>query len=417
MHRSEGDPSAAAAAGRGIVLLICCLAALPTITLSLTQTLYGGLMTDIRAMLELGGFGAGLMSAAFNLPAVLLQPGAGALVDRLGARRTLVAATIGYGGCSAWFALSGSAPAATAARFVMGAFGAFLYPAFISVVVRLVAADGRQRAIGWMQLAVGTAGIAASLLATPVLASDTWRVALGGPAFTALPISIALWALLAHPLLRGPRAAGGTAPPLGLSQVLAIPDIRRACFVAAGTGGIMIALGGLLNVTNARVVWKLPEESWGTVNAMFFVGFALGGPVLARITRSVGPRRTLCGALALLAASMAAWAYLPVAEGTATACAFTFCCGLGASAMSIAVAVAVRAVPVESAGAASGLVAASMSCGGMLLQAAAMATTLIPGITPVGRSQACAAGIIVLVLAALSVARRVGDSPAPRSGR
>lgn len=417
MQRSDDNPPAAVR-GRRVVLLICCLAALPTITLWLTQTLYGGLMTDIRAVLGLGGFGAGLMSAAFNLPAVLLQPGAGALVDRLGARRTLVAATIGYGGCSAWFALSGSAPAATAARLVMGSFGAFLYPAFISVIARLVAAEGRQRAIGWMQLACGAAGIAASLLATPVLASDAWRVALGGPAFTALPIAIALWAILAHPLLRGPRAAGGgTAPPLRLSQVLAIPDIRRACFVAAGTGGIMIALGGLLNVTNARVVWKLPEQSWGTVNAAFFFGFALGGPVLARITRSVGPRRTLCGALALLAASMAAWAYLPVADGTATACTFTLCCGLGASAMSIAVAVAVRAVPVESAGAASGLVAASMSCGGMLLQAAAMATTLIPGTTPEGRSQACAAGIIVLVVAALSVARRVSDAPAPGGGR
>lgn len=416
MQCSDDNPPAAVP-GRRLVLLICCLAALPTIILSLMQALYGGLMTDIRAMLELGGFGAGLMSAAFSLPAVVLQPGAGALVDRLGARRTLVAATLGYGGCCAWFALSGSAPAATAARLVMGSFAAFLYPAFISVVARLVAADARQRAIGWMQLALGAAGIAGSLLATPVLASDAWRLALGAPAITALPISIALWAVLAHPMLRRPRAVGGTMPPLGLSQVLAIPDIRRACFVAAGTGGIMVALGGLLNVTNARVVWKLPEDSWGTVNAMFFVGFALGGPVLARITRSVGPRRTLCGALALLAASMAAWAYLPVAEGTATACTFTFCCGLGASAMSIAVAVAVRAVPVESAGAASGLVVSSMACSGMLLQAAAMATTLIPGTTPVGRSQACAAGIIVLVLAALSVARRVGDSTAPGSGR
>jgi hypothetical protein len=35
----------------------------------------------------------------------------------------------------------------------------------------------------------------------------------------------------------------------------------------------------------------------------------------------------------------------------------------------------------------------------------------------VGRSQACAAGIILLVLAALSVARRVTDAPAPGSGR
>jgi hypothetical protein len=124
------------------------------------------------------------------------------------------------------------------------------------------------------------------------------------------------------------------------------------------------------------VVWNLPEASWGTVNAAFFIGFALGGPILARIARSFGPRRTLCGAIALLAVSLAAWAYLPVEQGVALACAFTFCAGLGASAMSIAVGVAVRAVPVESAGAASGLVVSSMACSGMVIQAAAMAKIL-----------------------------------------
>lgn len=399
------------------MLLVCCLAALPTIVHALTQSLFGGVMTDIRSMLEVSSFGMGVMAAAFNLPSVLLQPGAGALVDRLGAQRMLTAATVGYAACCAWFAFSGSASNATAARLVMGSFAAFLYPAFISVIARLVAAEGRQRAIGLMQMAIGFAGVSGSLLATPVLASDSWRLALGGPAFTALPLAIALWIMLAHPLLRGRSAAGGSAPALRLRQVLAIPDIRRACVAAAGTGGIMIALGGLLNVTNARVVWKLPEASWGTVNAAFFIGFALGGPILARITRSFGPRRTLCGAIALLAVSLAAWAYLPVEQGVALACGFTFSAGLGASAMSIAVGVAVRAAPVESAGAASGLVVSSMACSGMVIQAAAMATTAIPGTTPVGRSQACAAGVIVVVLGALWVARNVTDAPAPGSSR
>ena len=414
---ASASNSSTSAPGPRLVLLVCCLAALPTIVHALTQSLFGGVMTDIRSMLEVSSFGMGVMAAAFNLPSVLLQPGAGALVDRLGAQRMLTAATVGYAACCAWFAFSGSASSATAARLVMGSFAAFLYPAFISVIARLVAAEGRQRAIGLMQMAIGFAGVSGSLLATPVLASDSWRLALGGPAFTALPLAIALWIMLAHPLLRGRGAAVGSTPPLRLRQVLAIPDIRRACVAAAGTGGIMIALGGLLNPTNARVVWKLPEAYWGTVNAAFFIGYALGGPILARIARSFGPRRTLCGGIALLAVSLAAWAYLPVEQGVAVACAFTFCAGLGASAMSIAVGVAVRAVPVESAGAASGLVVSSMACSGMVIQAAAMATTAIPGTTPVGRSQACAAGVIVVVLGALWVARNVTDAPAPGSSR
>jgi hypothetical protein len=79
---SDDNPPAAVP-GRRLVLLICCLAALPTIILSLMQALYGGLMTDIRAMLELGGFGAGLMAAAFSLPAVVLQRGARSWPPRL----------------------------------------------------------------------------------------------------------------------------------------------------------------------------------------------------------------------------------------------------------------------------------------------------------------------------------------------
>jgi MFS family permease len=110
--------------------------------------LFGGVMTDIRSMLEVSSFGMGVMAAAFNLPSVLLQPGAGALVDRLGAQRMLTAATVGYAACCAWFAFSGSASNATAAR--------------------LVAAEGRQRAIGLMQMAIGLAGVSGSLLATPV---------------------------------------------------------------------------------------------------------------------------------------------------------------------------------------------------------------------------------------------------------
>jgi hypothetical protein len=67
-----------------LVLVVCCLAALPTIVHALTQSLFGGVMTDIRSMLEVSSFGMGVMAAAFNLPSVLLQPGAGAQrrVDR-----------------------------------------------------------------------------------------------------------------------------------------------------------------------------------------------------------------------------------------------------------------------------------------------------------------------------------------------
>jgi hypothetical protein len=109
----------------------------------------------------------------------------------------------------------------------------------------------------------------------------------------------------------------------------------------------------------------------------------------------------------LLAVSLAAWIYVPLDAGAPAACAVTFGCGLGASAMSIAVTIAVRAVPVESAGVASGILISAISLGGMVIQAGSMASTLVPGSTPLGRVQACAAAVIAVVMMGYAVARRV----------
>ena len=392
---------------RNRVVAACCVAALPTIIHVATQSIFGGTSTDIRLSLEASSASMGVMAASVGVFIMLVSPAAGAMVDRAGPRRTLVAATIGYGMCCAWFALSGSVANSTASRITMGLFAAFLYPAVISVLARLVPPERRQRAIGRMQLAIGLAGILGSLAATPVLASDSWRTVMAVPMVTAIPLGAVLWLVLAMPQLKGRRAMGGKAAPLTLRQVLARAEIRTACVLAISTGGIMIALGGMLNATAARIVWKLPEESWGSVNAAFYLGYAVGAPALAALTRRIGQGRMLRGALVLLAVSLAAWIYVPLDAGAPAACAVTFGCGLGASAMSIAVTIAVRAVPVESAGVASGILISAISLGGMVIQAGSMASTLVPGSTPLGRVQACAAAVIAVVMMGYAVARRV----------
>lgn len=392
---------------RNRVVAACCVAALPTIIHVATQSLFGGTATDIRTSLEATSVAMGAMAAAVGLGIMLVSPAAGALVDRFGARRTLTSATLGYAMCCAALAMSGSVASSTASRVAMGLFAAFLYPAFVAVVARLVVPEHRQRAISRMQLAIGLAGILGSLAATPVLASDSWRIAIGAPMATAIPLAIALWMVLAMPRLRGRRATGGQAPPLTLQQVLARAEVRTACAVAMATGGIMIAMGGMLNATAARIVWKLPEESWGAANAAFYLGYALGGIALASLTQRFGKGRALRGALALLVVSLATYVYLPLEGVAPAACAVTFCCGLGASAMSIAVTIAVRAVPPESAGVASGITISAMTMSGMAIQVGSMASTLVPGSTPLGRVQVCAAAVIAVVMMGWAAARRV----------
>lgn len=390
----------------------CMLAALPTVIHASTQRMFGGVATDIRQEFGATNASMGIMAAAIGLAAVVLAPGAGALVDRLGARRTLTAASFGYGACCAWFVLSGSVPNSTASRLFMGLFAAFMYPGFIAVIARLVETARRQRAISLMQLSVGLSAILASLAATPVLAADSWRIALAVPVGLFFVLGAIQWRTFASPSLRPRRSGEPRARPLSVREVLAVPDVRRACIVAIGTGGVMLALGGMLNGVVSRVVWKLPEETWGLVNAAFFLGFAVGGTVLVRITRGIGLPRTLRGTILFLAGSIVAWAYLPLAIGAPAACAVTFCCGLGTSAMSIAVTVAIRAVPVDSVGIAAGVVGSAMALGGMVMEAGSMATGSIPGSTPAGRVTACGVAMIAVVLCAYAAARRIGDAPA-----
>lgn len=83
------------------MVLACVVTALPFAIHAMVQALYGGVAADLRDSLEAGAVGLGIVTAAFGVPGVLLQPMAGALVDRLGVRRTMTVATLGYGCCCA----------------------------------------------------------------------------------------------------------------------------------------------------------------------------------------------------------------------------------------------------------------------------------------------------------------------------
>lgn len=386
------------------------LAAIPNNLHAASQALFGGLASDIRQALGASNLSMGLLAAVFSVPVILLSPVAGMLVDRLGARRTLSSAIVGYGLSSALFAVSASLPGSLAARMAMGGCNAFLYPAFIAVALRLVPSERKQRVIGWMQLSIGLTAILASLGATQILATDTWRVAFWTVAALMVTIGAVLARALAGPSPDRHGLPERAVPSLSVRQALAIPDIRRACVVAFTTGGIFVGFGGLLTLSVARIVWKIPETDWGLLHASFYLAFALGGIGLVHVTRRFGLSRTIRAMLLVLAGSLAALVYLPMSIGTPAACVMTFGLGLGVSAVSLATTVAVRAVPVTSSGVASSLMVAAMSFGGLVLQVGAMATSLIPESTPLGRAQACAAVILAIVFFAYATASRINDT-------
>ena len=86
---------------------------------------------------------------------------AGALGDRYGRRRTLLAGLAVFGGASAWAAYAGGADGLIAARAVMGAGAAFIMPATLSLLIS-VFTDARERATA-IGIWAATAGLGVAL--------------------------------------------------------------------------------------------------------------------------------------------------------------------------------------------------------------------------------------------------------------
>src|SRR4051812_43232388 len=86
---------------------------------------------------------------------------AGALGDRFGRRRTLLAGLGGFGGASACAAYAGGVDGLIVARAVMGAGAAFIMPATLSLLIS-VFADARDRRLA-IGIWAGTAGVGVAL--------------------------------------------------------------------------------------------------------------------------------------------------------------------------------------------------------------------------------------------------------------
>ena len=86
---------------------------------------------------------------------------AGALGDRYGRRRTLLAGLAVFGAASAWAAYAGGVDGLIAARAVMGAGAAFIMPATLSLLISLFT-DARERATA-IGIWAATAGLGVAL--------------------------------------------------------------------------------------------------------------------------------------------------------------------------------------------------------------------------------------------------------------
>lgn len=239
-----------------------------------------------------------------NLPGVLVAPPAGALVDRWGWRRIMVAANLGAGAATlaAAVLLFGSRLALWELGLILAAnsvFDSFQQPAYLAALTQLVPRERLGRSGGMVQLSQAGARILAPALAGLLLK------AVGVAAVLAVDGATFLVALLALALL--PVAAAPAAAERGAAASMRREIAQGWGFLRAHRGlmrllSLFTASGFLMSMLE---VLMLPLVlTVASVAAAGAVASALGlGMLLGSLAMSAwgGPRRQLRGVLAFTA--------------------------------------------------------------------------------------------------------------------
>ncbi|MGP9022433.1 MFS transporter [Streptomyces sp. BR1] len=264
-------------------------------TAVLTELLPAGLLPRMGAGLGVSegrvGFLVTLYAAASFLSAIPLT----ALLRGLPRRTVLVGALTGLALADAVTAVSSSYVLTCAARLLAGAMGGTLWAMLAGYGARLVPAERRGRAI-----AIVLAGITVALslgvpAGTALAGAVGWRASFGGLACLAVLLTVC--ALRYVPDFPG-EPSGGRVP---LRRIAALPGIRTVLSVT-----LLLLLGH-----QAMYTFLVPfAENCGFGQAslvLFVFGAAtVAGIWLAGLLVDRKLRTTLLGALALIAAVMAA---------------------------------------------------------------------------------------------------------------
>jgi DHA2 family methylenomycin A resistance protein-like MFS transporter len=213
--------------------------------LALTAALLGFFMISLDATAvnvalpaigrSLGGATAGLQWVVdgYTVPFAALLISAGAVSDRLGARRVFGCGLVVFSAASAGCGLAPGLATLVAARIVQGAAAAVMLPSSLALV-RQAFTDPAARA---RSVAVWSSGGAAAIAAGPVLggiltSTAGWRAIF----FVNLPVGAAVLALLAVRAQRSPRLAAPLDPAGQVTAVLGLAALTFGVIAGGATG-------------------------------------------------------------------------------------------------------------------------------------------------------------------------------------
>ena len=156
---------------RRAVLAVMCLSLLIVV---IDNTILNTALPTLARVLKASTTDLQWITDAYTLAFAALLIMAGALGDRFGRRRALIAGLAVFAAGSAWAAVSGDSSTLIAARAVMGIGAAFVMPATLSIITAVFPARERAGAIGAWSAIAGVGIVVGPTLGGLLLAHFYW---------------------------------------------------------------------------------------------------------------------------------------------------------------------------------------------------------------------------------------------------
>lgn len=306
---------------RGRAWLVAVCATLAMSVSYVDRQVMAAIAASVRKALAIDAAQYGLLAAAFSMAYLVGAPLAGLLVDRVGARRGLVAAIVTWSAVSALHAIVPTFAALFVLRILLGFAESPSFPAAAQAVKRALPESDRSAAFGLLFTGSSLGAAIAAPLAISLDVAFGWRTAFliaSGVGMLWLPA----WLLVTAPKdLRAALATAGEAPAARPRGLLRDPAVHRALvLVLASAPALMFMYIWMPQYFElGRRVPKplLPHYLW-LPPLMADVGMVAFGVLASRMERRSRPgqRRSHVDLVLAAAAMEATIVLLPRVGGT-----------------------------------------------------------------------------------------------------
>ena len=327
---------------RGRAWLVAVVATLAMSVSYVDRQVVSAIATSVRRALDVDAEHFGYLAAAFSLAYLVAAPVAGAVVDRVGARRGLVVAIVAWSAVSAAHALVPSFAVLVALRILLGSAEAPSFPAAAQSVRRALPPGDRSAAFGLLFTGSSLGAAVAAPLAIWLDVHFGWRTAflvasLLGLAWLPLWLLVtrapSVRAVLAQPdipasLLARPRAspvALFTDPAVLRALLLVLASAPASMFLFVWMPQYLELGRGILKPDVARYVWLPP--------VMADIGMVSFGVLASRRDRRSSTQRSHVGLVLVAATLVSAMLLVPHVSDTWPAVFLLGVSGAGAGAL------------------------------------------------------------------------------------